>query len=86
MSLVASKPSLLVTHPLSGTSVLIGEFNVKICLLTNIIYSDGAAAIVLMSVSKARDLGLQPLAVIRGMADAAQVCHINFLQYPYRGL
>jgi acetyl-CoA C-acetyltransferase len=34
--------------------------------------SDGAAAIVLMSVSKARDLGLQPLAVIRGMADAAQ--------------
>lgn len=42
-----------------------------------ILCSDGAAAIVLMSVSKARELGLTPLAVIRGMADAAQVSHIK---------
>lgn len=34
--------------------------------------NDGAAALVLMSAEKARALGLQPLAVIRGYADAAQ--------------
>ena len=34
--------------------------------------NDGAAAIVLMSAEKAEALGLQPLAVIRGYADAAQ--------------
>jgi acetyl-CoA C-acetyltransferase len=34
--------------------------------------NDGAAAVVLMSAEKAEELGLQPLAVIRGYADAAQ--------------
>ncbi|WP_353087711.1 acetyl-CoA C-acyltransferase [Flavobacterium sp.] len=34
--------------------------------------NDGAAALVLMSAEKAEELGLQPLAVIRGYADAAQ--------------
>lgn len=34
--------------------------------------NDGAAALVLMSAEKAEALGLQPLAVIRGYADAAQ--------------
>ncbi len=34
--------------------------------------NDGAAAVVLMSVEKAHELGLKPLAIIRGYADAAQ--------------
>jgi acetyl-CoA C-acetyltransferase len=34
--------------------------------------NDGAAALVLMSLSKAKELGLQPLAKIRTYADAAQ--------------
>lgn len=34
--------------------------------------NDGAAALVLMSEDKATELGLKPLAVIRGFADAAQ--------------
>jgi len=34
--------------------------------------NDGAAAIVLMSEEKAQELGLQPIAIIRGFADAAQ--------------
>ncbi len=34
--------------------------------------NDGAAALVLMSVEKAKELGLKPLAVIRGYADAEQ--------------
>ncbi len=34
--------------------------------------NDGAAALVLMSADKARDLGLKPLATIKGFADAAQ--------------
>jgi len=34
--------------------------------------NDGAAALVLMSAEKARELGLQPLAAIRGYADAEQ--------------
>lgn len=34
--------------------------------------SDGAAALVLCSRKKARELGLTPLAVIRGLGDAAQ--------------
>ena len=34
--------------------------------------SDGAAAMVLMSEEKAQELGLQPIAIIRGFADAAQ--------------
>jgi acetyl-CoA C-acetyltransferase len=34
--------------------------------------NDGAAAVVLMSVEKAKELGLTPLAKIRGFADAAQ--------------
>ncbi len=34
--------------------------------------NDGAAALVLMSADKARELGLKPLARIRGFADAAQ--------------
>ncbi len=34
--------------------------------------NDGAAALVLMSAEKARELGLQPLATIRSYADAAQ--------------
>ncbi|GIV37822.1 MAG: acetyl-CoA acetyltransferase [Cyclobacteriaceae bacterium] len=34
--------------------------------------NDGAAALILMSAEKARSLGLQPLARIRGYADAAQ--------------
>lgn len=36
-------------------------------------YSDGAAAIVLVSGEKAKNLGLQVIARIRGYADAAQV-------------
>lgn len=34
--------------------------------------NDGAAAVVMMSLSKAKELGLKPLAKIRGYADAAQ--------------
>lgn len=34
--------------------------------------NDGAAALVLMSADKAKELGIKPLAVIRGYADAAQ--------------
>jgi acetyl-CoA C-acetyltransferase len=34
--------------------------------------NDGAAALILMSAEKARELGLQPLAAIRGYADAEQ--------------
>jgi acetyl-CoA C-acetyltransferase len=34
--------------------------------------NDGAAAMVLMSEEKALELGLQPIAIIRGFADAAQ--------------
>ncbi len=34
--------------------------------------NDGAAATILMSAEKAKELGLQPLATIRGYADAAQ--------------
>lgn len=34
--------------------------------------NDGASALVLMSADKAKELGIQPLAVIRGFADAAQ--------------
>ncbi|MCC5918834.1 MAG: acetyl-CoA C-acyltransferase [Cryomorphaceae bacterium] len=34
--------------------------------------NDGAAATILMSAEKAKELGLKPLAVIRGYADAAQ--------------
>ena len=34
--------------------------------------NDGAAAVVLMSREKAKQLGLQPLAIVRGYADAAQ--------------
>lgn len=34
--------------------------------------NDGAAAVVLMSVAKAKELGLAPVAKIRGFADAAQ--------------
>ncbi len=34
--------------------------------------NDGAAAMVLMSEEKAQELGLQPIAIIRGFADAAQ--------------
>lgn len=34
--------------------------------------NDGASALILMSASKAASLGLKPLAVIRGMADAQQ--------------
>jgi acetyl-CoA C-acetyltransferase len=34
--------------------------------------NDGAAAVVLMSVAKAKELGLSPIAKIRGFADAAQ--------------
>jgi acetyl-CoA C-acetyltransferase len=34
--------------------------------------NDGAAAVVLMSLEKAHELGLKPLAIIRGYADAAQ--------------
>lgn len=34
--------------------------------------NDGAAAVVLMSVNKAKELGLTPLAKIKGFADAAQ--------------
>lgn len=34
--------------------------------------NDGAAAVVLMSLAKAKELGLKPLAKIRGYADAAQ--------------
>jgi acetyl-CoA C-acetyltransferase len=34
--------------------------------------NDGAAALVLMSIEKAAELGLQPLALIRGYADAEQ--------------
>ncbi len=34
--------------------------------------NDGAGAVVLMSVEKAKELGLKPLATIRGYADAAQ--------------
>eukprot|EP01120_Amphizonella_sp_Union-15-10_P016824 TRINITY_DN910_c0_g2_i1.p1 TRINITY_DN910_c0_g2~~TRINITY_DN910_c0_g2_i1.p1 ORF type:complete len:433 (-),score=82.95 TRINITY_DN910_c0_g2_i1:144-1442(-) len=33
--------------------------------------SDGAAALVLMSAAKAKEMGIRPLAVIRGFADAA---------------
>lgn len=35
--------------------------------------SDGAAALVLVSGAKAKELGLQIIAKIRGFADAAQV-------------
>lgn len=35
--------------------------------------SDGAAALVLVSGAKAKELGLQVIAKIRGYADAAQV-------------
>lgn len=38
--------------------------------------SDGAAAIVLVSGAKAKELGLQVIAKIRGYADAAQVEHL----------
>ena len=34
--------------------------------------NDGAAAMVLMSEEKAQELGIQPIAIIRGFADAAQ--------------
>ena len=34
--------------------------------------NDGAAAVVLMSREKAKQMGLQPLAIVRGYADAAQ--------------
>lgn len=41
--------------------------------------SDGAAALVLVSGEKALELGLQVIARIRGYADAAQVCKVDFL-------
>ena len=34
--------------------------------------NDGAAALVLMSKKKANELGLKPIAIIKGFADAAQ--------------
>lgn len=45
--------------------------------------SDGAAAIVLVSGTKAKELGLKVIARIRGYADAAQVrlkllAHVHF--------
>lgn len=40
-------------------------------------YSDGAAALVLVSGEKALKLGLQVIAKIRGFADAAQVLRKN---------
>ena len=40
--------------------------------------SDGAAALVLMSGEKVKELGLQPLAKILGFADAAQVKNFFF--------
>lgn len=40
----------------------------------DLICSDGAAALVLVSGQKALELGLQVIAKIRGYADAAQVC------------
>jgi acetyl-CoA C-acetyltransferase len=40
--------------------------------------SDGAAALVLVSGAKAKELGLQVIAKIRGYADAAQV--VNLIQ------
>lgn len=45
-------------------------FNSCKCLYA---YSDGAAALVLVSGDKARELGLQVIAKITGYADAAQV-------------
>lgn len=37
--------------------------------------NDGAAALILMSGSKAQELGVKPLARVLGYADAAQVLH-----------
>lgn len=45
-------------------------------------YSDGAAAIVLVSGEKAKNLGLQVIARIRGYADAAQVTSGCVCQFP----
>jgi acetyl-CoA C-acetyltransferase len=45
-------------------------------------YSDGAAAIVLVSGEKAKNLGLQVIARIRGYADAAQVTFSCACQFP----
>lgn len=42
--------------------------------------SDGAAAIVLVSGAKAKELGLKVIAKIRGYADAAQV-HLKLLAH-----
>lgn len=41
-------------------------------------FSDGAAAIVLVSGQKALELGLTVIAKISGYADAAHVCKIYF--------
>ncbi|XP_025799494.1 acetyl-CoA acetyltransferase, cytosolic 1-like [Panicum hallii] len=43
--------------------------------------SDGAAALVLVSGQKARELGLQVLARIKGYADAAQVSYRNNIKF-----
>jgi len=45
-------------------------------------YSDGAAAIVLVSGEKAKNLGLQVIARIRGYADAAQVTFACVCRFP----
>lgn len=47
--------------------------------------NDGAAAIVLMSMEKAKELGLKPLATIKGYADAAQAPNL-FTTAPAKAL
>lgn len=42
-----------------------------------IVDSDGAAALVLVSGAKARELGLEVIAKIKGYADAAQVTNLK---------
>lgn len=44
-----------------------------------ILYSDGAAALVLVSGKKALELGLEVIALIKGYADAAQVIKLFML-------
>lgn len=47
----------------------------------DLVCSDGAAALVLVSVAKALELGLTVIAKISGYADAAHVCVLIFLSY-----
>lgn len=53
-------------------------------LLVLLTSSDGAAAIVLVSGAKAKELGLKVIAKIRGYADAAQV-HLKLLAHALWG-